>query len=290
MQVLITGSSRGQLLWELTRTVPDGVELVTPASAKPSRLDITDENAIASAVAQCKPDVIINAAAYTAVDAAESDATTAFAVNATGVQHLATAAREHQSHLLHVSTDFVFGKGDGSPFGVNADIGPVSVYGQSKLEGERAVLNTLPDTGFVVRTAWVYSSHGNNFVKTMLRIMNERGEVGVIADQIGSPTWARSLANALWAAALKKTTGMHHWTGAGAASWYDFAIAIAEEGKSLGLLTRDVTVNPLRTDQYPTAAARPHYSVLELTRTWNELDLRANHWREDLRTMLRELL
>jgi dTDP-4-dehydrorhamnose reductase len=165
----------------------------------------------------------------------------------------------------------------------------VSVYGKTKLAGERILADKLPDSSLVVRTAWVYSSHGANFVKTMLRLMKERGEVGVIADQIGSPTWANALARALWSAAEQRAAGVMHWTGAGAASWYDFAVAIAEEAHQLGLLDKNVTINPLTTEQYPTPAARPHYSVLELTRTWNQLGIKAAHWREDLRTMLKEL-
>ncbi|MFT4726689.1 MAG: dTDP-4-dehydrorhamnose reductase, partial [Granulosicoccus sp.] len=178
---------------------------------------------------------------------------------------------------------------DGSPFVENANVDPVSVYGKTKLAGEKILADSIPDTALVVRTAWVYSSHGGNFVKTMLRLMNERGEVGVIADQIGSPTWANALARALWTAAEQRAVGVMHWTGAGAGSWYDFAVAIAEEAHQLGLLPANITINPLTTEQYPTPAARPHYSVLELTRTWNQLGIKAVHWREDLRAMLKEL-
>ncbi len=285
MKAFITGSSRGQLYWELERTVPDGVEIVHPAE----RLDITDDEAVRSMIDGLKPDVVINAAAYTAVDKAESEPEQAMAVNAAAVESLARASTACGAHLLHVSTDFVFGQGRGVPFPEDAEVAPVSVYGKTKLAGEQALRRLMPDTSLCVRTAWVYSSHGNNFVKTMLRLMNERGEVGVIADQIGSPTWANSLAGALWHAASRRASGTMHWTGAGVASWYDFAVAIQEEAQSLGLIDRAVVVNPLTTEQYPTPAARPHYSVLELTRTWQALDLRAEHWRNDLRTMLKEL-
>jgi len=191
--------------------------------------------------------------------------------------------------LVQISTDFVFGGSDGHPFKVDAPTAPISVYGKTKQEAEQIVLNTCPQTGSVIRTAWVYSSNGNNFVKTMLRLMNERGEVGVIADQIGSPTWARRLAEAMWKTVNCDVPGIWHWTGAGACSWYDFAVAIAEEGKAAGLITGDVVVNPLRTDEYPTPATRPGYSVLELTKTWDAFELKALHWREDLRLMLQEL-
>lgn len=285
MRVFITGTDSGQLHWELLRTKPENVTLL----ALPERLDITDRARVLEAVKGLRPDIIINAAAYTAVDKAESDTATAKAVNTTAVETLCMAAAEANAHLIHVSTDFVFGKGDGSPFTENANVDPVSVYGKTKLAGENILADQLPTSSLVVRTAWVYSSHGANFVKTMLRLMKERGEVGVIADQIGSPTWANALARALWSAAEQRAVGVMHWTGAGAASWYDFAVAIAEEGRQLGLLETNVTVNPLTTEQYPTPAGRPHYSVLELTRTWNQLGIKAEHWREDLRTMLKEL-
>ncbi|MEE9322770.1 MAG: dTDP-4-dehydrorhamnose reductase [Granulosicoccus sp.] len=285
MRVFITGSDIGQLYWELTRTAPSTVSLCQPSEM----LDITDRDAVLRMVKALAPDVILNAAAYTAVDKAESDTATAQAVNADGVRYLAEAAVENGAHLVHVSTDFVFGSGSGTPFVETADVAPVSVYGKTKLEAEEVLAQLMPDSSVVIRTAWVYSSHGNNFVKTMLRLMNERDELGVIADQIGSPTWACSLAEALWRAADIHATGMLHWTGAGVASWYDFAVAIFEEATALGLLDREVSIKPLRTDQYPTPAARPAYSVLELTRSWETLGMSAIHWREDLRSMLREL-
>ena len=285
MKVFITGGSDGQLFYELQRTAPKHVELLE----LPERLDITDESAVIKAMTDLQPEVIINAAAYTAVDAAETEQEKAKVLNVDAVQHIANAAKQINAHVLQVSTDFVFGVGDGSPFTEDAQVDPVSVYGKTKLAGDQILWEQLPDSSLVIRTAWVYSSNGNNFVKTMLRLMNERDELGVIADQIGSPTWAHSLAQALWKAAELKSTGTMHWTGAGVASWYDFAVAIQEEATALGLIKDPAYVKPLTTEQYPTPAGRPHYSVLELTRTWNLLDMQAAHWREDLRTMLKEL-
>jgi len=283
--VLITGSDRGQLNFELRRSVPDDfVELELA-----ERLDITDAQAVDDAVAKLAPKVIINAAAYTAVDNAESDIDQAYAVNFNGVTNIANAAKKHGARVVHVSTDFVFGSGDGTPYMLDASCAPDGVYGASKLAGENALAEILPDSSVFVRTAWVYSSHGNNFVKTMLRLMQERDELGVIADQIGSPTWAASLANSLWQAARKEVNGKLHWTGAGVASWYDFAVAIYEEGRALGLLEKDVSIKPLTTEQYPTPAKRPAYSVLSLVDTWDALDQRADHWRVELRKMMREL-
>jgi len=289
MKVLITGSSNGQLYHELLRTAPADATILDTRTSDSPRLDITDKSAVEDFIEKHKPDIIFNAAAYTAVDKAESDEAGAYAANTEAVQTLANAANGVNAKLVQISTDFVFGGSDGHPFKVDAATAPISVYGKTKQQAEQIVLKTLPDTGSVIRTAWVYSANGNNFVKTMLRLMNERGEVGVIADQIGTPTWAKRLAEAMWQTTTKTVPGIWHWTGAGVCSWYDFAVAIAEEGRDAGLIQGDVIVNPLRTDQYPTPATRPGYSVLELTKTWDAFDLIAPHWREDLRMMLKEL-
>jgi len=289
MKVLITGSSSGQLYHELLRTAPANATILDTRTDELPRLDITDKQAVTQFIDTHKPDVIFNAAAYTAVDQAETDQDAAYAANTEAVQTLASAASSVNAKLVQISTDFVFGPSDGHPFKVDAATAPISVYGKTKQEAEQIVLNTLPGSGSVIRTAWVYSANGNNFVKTMLRLMNERGEVGVIADQIGTPTWAKRLAEAMWQTTTKHVPGIWHWTGAGACSWYDFAVAIAEEAREIGLIQGEVTVNPLRTDQYPTPATRPGYSVLELTKTWDAFDLIAPHWREDLRMMLKEL-
>ena len=284
IKVFITGSPVGQLHWELLRSCPDGISISSDES-----LDITDTEAVKDAIAKAKPDVIINPAAYTAVDKAEEESKLAHAINAIGVVNLVAAAKPVNAHIVHISTDYVFGAGDGSPFKVDAPVAPVSVYGKTKLEGERVLTSAMPDSSVIVRTAWVYSSNGNNFVKTMLKLMSERDELGIISDQIGSPTWARSLAGALWSATLKRATGIHHWTGGGVASWYDFAVAIGEEAVTLGLLDKTISIKPLRTDQYPTNAVRPFYSVLDISRTSEALDLPVTHWRDDLRAMLKEL-
>ncbi len=288
MRVFITGGSSGQLYCEMLRSCPAGVEIIDQGE---QRLDITDEALVKQLIKESNPQYIINAAAYTAVDKAEEEhnITAAYAVNEQGVVNLAQAACACNARLIHVSTDFVFGHTPATPISPDAPKDPVSVYGKSKLAGERRLQEIMPHASLIVRTAWVYSSFGNNFVKTMLRLMSERDELGVIADQIGSPTSAKGLATALWRALDKKGTGVMHWTGAGVASWYDFAQAIMEEGVALGLLDRPVFINPLRTDQYPTPAARPPYSVLETTVTRAELELTPIHWREELRQMLREL-
>lgn len=287
-RVLIAGSERGQLFHELMRTVPADVDAIALSDGG-ERVDIADAGAVARILSDVQPDAVINAAAWTGVDSAETELDAARRVNADGAQNLAVAAHAVGAWFAHVSTDFVFGSGTGSPFATNAVTAPMGAYGQTKLEGELAVREACPSAA-IVRTAWVYSSHGNNFVKTMLRLMNDRDEIGVVADQIGCPTWAYSLAEALWTAENKKVSGIFHWTGAGAASWYDFAVAVLEEGRALDLVTRDVNVKPLSTAEYPTPAMRPPYSVMDLTTTRAALGINPSHWRADLRAMLGELV
>jgi dTDP-4-dehydrorhamnose reductase len=182
---------------------------------------------------------------------------------------------------------------DGSatqPYKPDTRPAPLGAYGESKLEGERRALDESHGEALVLRTAWVYAAHGHNFVLTMLRLMGERGTVKVVKDQRGSPTWADSVARALWTAADKpRFRGLHHWTDAGVASWYDFAVAIAEEGRSAGLLTREVQVLPIGTAEYPTPARRPAYSVLDRSSTEAGLELNAMPWRDNLKKMLMEL-
>ncbi len=286
MKVLVTGGKTGQLRWELERSVPDALEAIFLPR---EQLDLTNAFSIEGAVASVNPDVIINASAYTAVDRAESDKDAAFAVNSEGVSNLAQAAKQNDVRLIHVSTDFVFDGSSSTPYAVDADTHPLGVYGQSKLAGELAAQSILGGQCLIIRTSWVYSSFGNNFVKTMLRLMNQRDEIGVVADQTGTPTWANGLAQTIWSAAQKELSGIHHWTDAGIISWYDFAQAIYEEGRDAGLLEKEVFIRPITTKQYPTPAQRPPYSVLDKTITWEALDQISDHWRVSLRKMLQEL-
>jgi len=175
------------------------------------------------------------------------------------------------------------------PYAPAATTAPLGEYGRSKLAGEQAVQRLLPDS-LVLRSGWVYSRFGSNFVNTMLRLMSEREELGVVADQRGTPTWARGLAVALWAAATRPDVkGIYHWSDAGECSWYDFAVAIGEEALALGLLAKPVQVRPIATSDYSTAAKRPAYSVLDKTSSWRDLELPAVPWRTQLRAMLADL-
>ena len=286
MKVLVTGAG-GQVATALEKLKPAGVELISLGHAE---LDITNRDTVRRRVAILDPDVIINAAAYTAVDKAESEKDLAVRVNGAAPGYLAEAAYANGARLLHISTDFVFDGRATSPYKPDAATAPLGAYGASKLEGEQRALEASRGQALVLRTAWVYAAKGHNFVLTMLRLMGERGSVKVVQDQRGSPTWADSIARALWAAVDRpQFRGIHHWTDAGVASWYDFAGAIAEEGLAAGLLQHEVEVLPITTAEYPTPARRPGYSVLDLTSTEAGLGLTAVSWRENLKKMLTEL-
>ena len=286
MKVLVTGAG-GQVATALAKLKPAGAELVLLSQAE---LDITDRDTVRRRMAVLDPDVIINAAAYTAVDKAESEAMVAEQVNGDAPGYLAEAARANGARLLHISTDFVFDGKAGSPYKPDAAAAPLGVYGLSKLHGEQRALEASQGEALVLRTAWVYAAGGHNFVRTMLRLMGERGMVKVVSDQQGSPTWADSVARALWAAVEKpQFRGIHHWTDAGVASWYDFAMAIAADGRELGLLKTPVEVFPIATAEYPTPAKRPTYSVLDRGSTEAGLGITAEPWRDNLKKMLLEL-
>jgi dTDP-4-dehydrorhamnose reductase len=284
-KVLITGGD-GQLGFELQRTAPDGYHCV---STDKDELDITDADAVNAYVKNLKPGIIINAAAYTAVDKAEEEKALATAINTTGAGNLAQVCNDNAIRLIQVSTDFVFDGKAHTPYTVDAAAEPDGMYGLTKRDGDKLVQKILGDDAFIIRTSWLYSAHGNNFVKTMLRFMKERDELGIIADQIGTPTWANSLAQAIWQAIEKNISGMHHWSDAGVASWYDFAYAIMEEGVALGLLDKHITIKPITTADYPTPASRPCYSVMDKTTTWKALGMQSEHWRVALRQMMTEL-
>jgi dTDP-4-dehydrorhamnose reductase len=288
VRALITGAS-GQVGSALHRSAPRHAEL---RALSRQQLDIRDCDAVHEAVAAFRPDVIINAAAYTAVDQAESEPELAEAINAQGSRHLAEAARQLEAcRLIQISTDYVF---DGCAAGAYKPCDPphpLSVYGRTKLAGEQAALEILADRAVVLRTAWVYAAQGSNFLLTMLRLMRERGAVRVVADQKGTPTAAGSIARALWRLAeLPRVHGILHWTDDGVASWYEFACAIAEDAQAAGLLAQPVEVTPIATADYPTAAHRPANSVLDISECAAQLGLQPQPWRKNLRSTLAEQL
>jgi dTDP-4-dehydrorhamnose reductase len=286
VRVLVLGRN-GQLGRALGVTCPQDVELV---ALDRSQLDLADAQAVERHVRAESPDVLINAAAYTAVDAAESARDVAFAVNAAAPAAMARACRDCGARLVHVSTDFVFDGTLGSPRAPSDVTSPLSVYGTSKLEGERAIAAVDGLGWLTIRTAWVYAPAGRNFLLTMLRLMRERGVVRVVADQVGTPTSARTLAECVWRAARDRgPSAVLHYTDAGAASWYDFAQAIAEEASAIGMLGANVSVEPIGTRDYPTPAKRPAYSVLDTSATRARLGVEPRHWRVELRAVLQEI-
>ena len=271
MKVLITGA-KGQLGRGLIATAPSTVDL-HPVTR--DDCDLADASAIAALIQQVAPDLVINAAAYTAVDKAERDEDAARAINAGAVAALVAA---HRGKLVHVSTDFVFDGTSSRAYRPDDSRNPISVYGRSKAEGE----DCLRDSDLLVRTAWVYTAGGANFVRTMLRLMAEKPALNVVADQIGAPTWAPGLGRTLWRLVAKGTSD------AGVASWYDFAVAIQEDSLALGLLDNAIPIAPVPTSAYSTPAARPAFSLLDCSKTRALLDDGHTHWRTNLRTMLQE--
>ena len=287
LRVLVTGRD-GQLGRALLAAVPEGVEAIASGRAE---LDLADPEACRRAVADARPDWVLNAGAYTAVDRAEGEPELARAVNAGAPAAFAEALAGSGGRLLQVSTDFVFDGSQGHPYAPDQPLAPLGVYGTTKAEGERLAIERLgAERTCVLRTSWVYGPEGANFCLTMLRLHRQRAEAGqplsVVADQVGCPTATTGLAAACWAAISRNVTGLHHWSDAGAASWYDFAVAIGELGASAGLLERAAEVQPIATSDYPTPARRPSYSLLDCRATRKALALPPRHWRRALSDVL----
>lgn len=285
MRVLLTGGN-GQLGREIRDLTPKHAELIVKNHVD---LDITDEQAVAEAIRQHRPDVILNSAAFTNVDRAEDQSELAFAVNSHGPRVLARNAAAVGARMIHVSTDFVFGGNTCAPILPTDRPSPISVYGRSKLEGERQALTLLGNRCTVLRTAWLYSIHGRNFVKTMLGLLQTRERLGVVVDQIGTPTWAREVAATLWSFATRDDLcGIFHWTDEGVASWYDFAVAIQDEAMERGLVKHCAIIDAIPTAAYPTVARRPAYSVLDKRTSIDALGRTPSNWRRNLGRMMDE--
>lgn len=273
--LLITGAN-GQLGTELHNILGDQANVFYTDRLE---LDITDENAVKAYVDQYNIDTVINCAAYTAVDRAEDEPELANAVNNIGAGNLAKYAKT----IIHISTDYVFDGTGHIPYKPEDKTNPVSVYGATKLAGEQAVLANA-QTAIIIRTAWVYSPYGGNFVKTMLRLGKEKNSLNVVADQIGSSTYARDMADAIvqiLPQIKQGTKAIYHYTNESICSRYDFAVAIMEE---TGLICK---VNPIATSEYPTKAARPAYSVLDKKQIRTDFGITIRHWQEALRDCLK---
>ena len=284
MRVLVLGRS-GQLAQALLAKQPSGIEAVAWGRAE---LDLVDTGCIAAAICDFAPDAIINASAYTAVDRAETEADLAQALNVDAVAQMAEAARSLAVPFVHVSTDFVFGGDQPIAYTPEDSCAPLGVYGRTKREGEKVLLQTYPAAA-IVRTAWVYRAGSANFMSTMLRLMAERDELGVVTDQIGTPTSADNLAEVLWRVVNRKLSGIWHYTDAGVASWYDFACAIYCEAIQAGVLAVQVAVKPIATADYPTPAKRPEFSVLDSRSLRAAIDWPAIHWQSALSEQIAKL-
>jgi len=282
---LLIGSN-GQLGKELQKILPSYGNLI---SVERPTIDLAQPDTLRNVIRSKQPQIIINAAAYTAVDKAESEPELASAINAIAPLIIAQESQKLGACLIHLSTDYVFDGNGCSPYQETDATNPLSVYGKTKLAGEEAIQETCAHH-LIIRTAWVYGAFGkSNFVKTMLRLGAERQEIRVVADQIGSPTWAKDIA-AVIAQMIPQLTpeinGIYHYTNSGVASWYDFAVAIFEEAQQLGFPLKVERIVPITTIEYPTAARRPAYSVLACGKISAIRGTYPAHWRQRLRQML----
>lgn len=282
MKILITGAN-GQLgteLHEILEREFPGQTLYTDVQ----ELDLTNAKAVDSYVANNEITHIVNCAAYTAVDRAEEEKMLCAAVNTDAVKNLAMAADANGAKIIHISTDYVFDGTNHRPYRESDKVNPISQYGTTKRKGETLLLALAPQA-IIIRTAWLYSSHGKNFVKTMLRLADSQPEIKVVCDQIGTPTFARDLARAVVKVLQSHqwVPGIYHFTDEGAASWYDFAKAIFR------IAGKDVKVTPIPTEDYPTPASRPSYSILDRTRIKATYGIEIPHWEEALADCLRQL-
>lgn len=287
MNVLVFGST-GQVACSLRDTLPNGIDVIF---LNRDACDLMDTESVSNCLVTHEPDLVINAAAYTKVDKAEEEPEVADSINSKAVGIMAAYVAEQNAKLIHISTDFVFDGSKQKPYRPGDPTGPLGKYGASKLAGEVAALNEAPENTMIIRTAWVYSEHGMNFVKTMLRLMAEKEELGVVSDQYGAPTYAGGLAEVIWQVVTSGLfqPGIYHWTDKGDITWHQFAVAIQEEGLKKNLLTRQIPVNPITTEAYPTLAERPAYSVLDTTKLENLLGIDTLPWRRKLSEMMSKL-
>ena len=284
MNILVTGA-KGQLGCEMQR-----LGMVSPNNyffTDVAELDITDANAVMNAVKAASIDIIVNCAAYTNVDKAESDEATAELINATAVGNLARAIKEVGGTLFHVSTDYVFGCDGNTPRTEDMPLNPLGVYGRTKLHGEQAILES-GCKALIFRTAWLYSEFGNNFLKTMMRLTAEKEQLNVVFDQVGTPTYAGDLALAIFsiieAGVYAGNEGIYHFSNEGVCSWYDFAVEIANVAGNT-----NCRINPCHSSEYPSPVTRPPYSVLDKTKIKNTFDIDIPHWKESMEYCIKRI-
>ena len=306
VKVLVTGKG-GQLANELIVSVPKNVDILCLSSEE---LNICNFDIVDEIISKFNPDVVINAAAYTNVDSAEENSELSYLVNQNGVENLAKSCQMVNAQLIHISTDYVYDGSNNTPYKTTEKVNPINVYGHSKLAGENALKAFHNLSKIVIRTSWVYSIYGKNFVKTILSLLNSKQTISVIHDQIGTPTWAAGLADMIWGIVnkqydpdskkfsplrhLKAAQGsqeltIYHWTDAGVASWYDFAESIQCLAFEKGLIDNKIPIVPISDSDFPTKAKRPRYSVLCKAETESFVGMQPQHWRKQLSSMLDEL-
>lgn len=286
-KVLLIGA-KGQVGQELQVTLPQLGEVI---SIGREELDLTNSEKISQLIREIHPDYLVNAAAYTAVDKAETEPDLAYYINATAPKIMAESAEKIQAKFLHISTDYVFDGRKNTPYLETDLTNPLGVYGQSKLRGEEEI-KTVNSQAIILRTAWVYGSYGkSNFVKTMLRLGKEREELKVVVDQVGSPTWAKDIAAAITQLLINadNPAGIYNFSNSGVASWFDLTKAIFEEAKISGIPLKIQRVIPITTAEYPTPAVRPAYSVLSGQKISQQLGYIPSYWRDSLKAMLNQL-
>lgn len=290
--MLVTGA-QGQVGKELTHIADDkGYNIIAASRAE---LDITQEENVGNYISKLQPDIVINAAAYTAVDKAEDEQKVAFAINRDGAKNLALACKKQNIPLLHISTDYVFDGSKSEPYGESDTVSPLGVYGESKWQGEEAIRKILHEH-IILRVAWVFGAQGNNFVKTMLRLGKERDELNIVNDQFGGPSPAKNIAQTLITLVEQYQQqnntlvwGTYHYCGSPKTSWYDFAKEIFDQGFGMGLLNKHVKVKPITTAEYPTIAKRPANSMLNCEKLATTYGIEMPDWKEALRKVLMKL-
>ena len=285
MRILVTGGG-GQLA---DRVVAAGITSGHDMISLPiEEMDITDADQVQRGLGDTSPDLVFNAAGYTAVDRAENEEEAATRINGDGAGILAASCREIGARMVHISTDFVFPGSATSPIRPYDTVEPISAYGRSKAIGEQRCVEVLGDSCLILRTAWLYGSGRSNFVATMIRLMRAQSEIAVVADQTGTPTWVETLAVNSLRLVDRNASGMHHLTDSGVATWYEFAVAIRDIAGEIGLISSSCDVVPIETSEYPTPAQRPSYSVLDKSSTFEMLGDSTPHWRTSLRRCLED--
>ncbi len=290
MKVLLTGST-GQLGISIIKTKSDYVDLIR---TNREQLDLSNTLSCEDFVLSEKPDWVINCAAFTAVDQAEKDIDLSRKINSFAPEAFANSLNKINGKLLHISTNFVFDGQQNSPYKTNQKTNPINQYGYSKALGEDMIMKKTKrkKTAIILRTSWVISPYGKNFILSMLKLHEQRESINVVCDQIGAPTSAKHLAKICWEIIHfkknKELPEILHWSDAGVASWYDLAVAVGDIGIELGIIKKKAFVNPIKTQNYPLPAERPKYSILDLDSTCQILDVVPNHWRMNLLETLKE--